>query len=343
MRSVSLRHLLALASQPAKVAAEECHREVASRLDCQAQLTRALSSCKMSSPQEEGPRRTLRMLVEGVGREMGSLGPLLESNVERYHRELELIEMRYSTFIETVVEATVHASNRTVLNALEGLVESHVGAALLLRHQLKAHHLNKKSAVEEHVDLKKMVLDCTADASTLAFLDADDLFELEGFDTNPTVAGVPHHAAHALLEILKNALQSHLESNVKDKPVRVRWSPSESRLTVEDFGKGLEGGSKAFKELARLRPGKRYDRIDQQTSYAAVSNPLGGIQVGLFVAKVHANHFKLPQHQEEDYLLLDSPGPSGLGAIAHLILPNSLNASETLRDLEPLTDALNRL
>jgi len=335
-RALSLRELVARAGAPAREAAVECHWEVLARLEPQARLAAAVHEfAKTAAAKAEA--RTLKMLVEGVAAQLRDAKPLLADNMDAYHRQLASLESRYAMFIATVVDLLQETTDEAALAALEALTESHVGAALLVRHQLQAHagHLennkrlllqskkpSERGVVDLALSLKDVALDAARDAAILAFAETDDLVLVDDSLDGASAVAVPHLLAHALLEIVKNAV------NASSSSVRVRWQ--ESRLVVEDDGPGLPFAQ--FEALSRLRPGKRFDRIQHQTSYAAVPSPLAGIKIGLFAAKVHAAHFRLPG-TDERYLVVDTKNGGG-GSVAELRLPNSLDATERLPDLE---------
>ena len=348
-RGWTFGQLVAQSKKPGLGAAKESHWEVLSRLKPEAKLAEALNTATNGTV-FAGPARTIRMLVAGVTKDLDNLSTLLsDEKLDRYHRELGSIESRYAMLIATVVDLLSAGTEEQgpLFEALELLVESHVGSALLLRHQLQAHagHLENlpeatkrarrpsAGVVDFAMPLRDMVKDAIRDAAMLAFTD-DDVVQNNVPDDK--VLGIPHHSAHALLEILKNAVKAHIDAGVS-RPVTVDWAAP--NLVIRDFGAGLSRDE--FRRRARLTPGKRFDRINEQTTYAAVPHPLGGIKIGLFAAKVHANHFLSSSEsvEEEENLVIDR---CESGTVAELRLPTTLDAVERLPDLDAVIPRLLR-
>mmetsp|Transcript_12011 Transcript_12011/g.38246 ORF Transcript_12011/g.38246 Transcript_12011/m.38246 type:complete len:262 (+) Transcript_12011:334-1119(+) len=259
---------------------------------------------------------------------------------DAYHDELRKAEGRSSLTITSIVDVLREMREADArLEALEVLARAHVGSALLLRHHLSSHaaHLENlpssrraapRGVVRTAVSLRRCVDDAAQEAVALADhagLDGSPSVELDGFDDDEPLAAVPHHLSHVLLELLKNSFKAHLDARKADVPVLVRRRVDASAIAIDvaDFGPGVPGGAPAFQSLASLRPGKRYDRLDRQTSYAAVEDPLAGFGVGLFLARIHAECF------EGNRLLLAS---DPTGATATLLLSGGIDAPE--RDYE---------
>lgn len=105
---------------------------------------------------------------------------------------------------------------------------------------------------------------------------------------------------HVLVEVLKNAMSSNVEkhlletckSNKVTMPpcIYVRLHDTDQSLICEimDQGVGFNGdefAEKAF-EFAFSSSGKRWDRLEEQQSYAMVRSPLGSLGVGLTLSRM---------------------------------------------------------
>lgn len=266
-----------------------------------------------------------------------------------YHTELRKVEERSSLTLTTVVDVLRELrQDDAKLPALETLVRGNIGSALLLRNHLASHaaRLENLPSVRARLaaasgqtgtgaaNVATRLIDCVQDAGHEATMLADHAslegaprLELQGFDSDPSVAAVPHHVSHCILELLKNSFKAHVDAGRTDVPVVVRHRAAHGAvcLDVVDFGRGIPGGTRAFEALARLRPGARYDRVHEQTTYAKVDDPLGGFGVGLCVARLHAEHFM------GSGLLLSS---NDTGSSATLVLVDDAHAIERLPDVD---------
>ena len=99
---------------------------------------------------------------------------------------------------------------------------------------------------------------------------------------------VPSSVRYTLSECLKNAVSATMKraDGVFTKPFVTLSSSDGLAIRVVDDGVGLEENS--GKDLFQFgHVGKiRYDRLNHQTSYAAVRDPLQGIGVGLPISKI---------------------------------------------------------
>ena len=105
---------------------------------------------------------------------------------------------------------------------------------------------------------------------------------------------------HALVEVLKNACSSSVQraddsgddSNPPDVHVQIVDGTSFVSIAVLDQGVGLsEDGIKRAFRFAESSSLKRWDRIDEQTSYAMVRQPLGSLGVGLPLSRMMMGMF----------------------------------------------------
>ena len=314
----SLAALLRLSALPAVEACAATHAELVARLSSQVELCDALVGDGERRGAPLSALKTLQGLHRGVLRDLGAIAPLVgaDAKLELAHRELMRAESRHALTLTSVVDVLSEAAcGPGALGALEAVARQHVGAALLLRHHLASHaaHLENLPSARRgaagpsdevgaiHAALP--VADSVRDAAREVELLADSAavkagvavptVELAG-DLDAAATAPPHHVGQILMELLKNAFRATLEGPSPTAPVRVdiRSRDGGVEVAVKDSGAGVAGGSAAFADLARFRAGRRWNRVDEQTSYAAVPDPLHGIGVGLPVATFHAAHFE---------------------------------------------------
>jgi len=114
---------------------------------------------------------------------------------------------------------------------------------------------------------------------------------------------------HALVELLKNAMKSSVEQSIlvgqqHASPIRVVIGTAPDGgavlkedlvIDIEDDGIGLPASSGDEKDrlfrIGHTSAKKRWDRLDEQQSYAAVRSPLSSLGVGLPVSRIMMQHF----------------------------------------------------
>jgi pyruvate dehydrogenase kinase 2/3/4 len=141
---------------------------------------------------------------------------------------------------------------------------------------------------------------------------------------------------HALVELLKNGMASSVQKAI-DTDLQIPVPELYIKVTshgesgdslvchVFDQGVGLEKESprKAF-EFAKSSSLKRWDRIDEQQSYAMVRAPLGSLGVGLPMSQIMMQSFGGDihlQNRECGYMHKEIGTPLGSGCTSSLILP----------------------
>jgi len=101
---------------------------------------------------------------------------------------------------------------------------------------------------------------------------------------------------------MKNAMKSAVEQSIKvgasqPTPICVDASTENGFLIIDiaDEGLGLPVSSQHDVErlfqIGHSSEGKRWDRLDEQQSYAAVRSPLSSLGVGLPVSRIMMQHF----------------------------------------------------
>jgi Mitochondrial branched-chain alpha-ketoacid dehydrogenase kinase len=137
---------------------------------------------------------------------------------------------------------------------------------------------------------------------------------------------------HALVELLKNAMASSVKQMQRDQhsipsPVHVccQEDGTDHSVTIDivDAGTGWPEGpvETAFLLGHTTAAAKRWDRLDEQQSYAAVQAPLSSLGVGLPISR------HLMEHFEGSLILFNNPeksegdnSRSGKGCTARVVL-----------------------
>ena len=128
---------------------------------------------------------------------------------------------------------------------------------------------------------------------------------------------------HTLVELIKNAFHSTLKRQHSDpQPVHVTISsPFDDERSVcvdiRDYGIGLPSSQSQAPNLfdwGYSSAAKRWDRLDEQQSYAAVRSPMSSLGVGLSTSRLMMQHFG------GDVTLM-SPSDKDGGAVARIVLP----------------------
>ena len=154
--------------------------------------------------------------------------------------------------------------------------------------------------------------------STIVHIQSDDsINDDENFIPPPLIRSWLHHA---LVEVTKNAMTSNVQRLIMQQsstaaavslppPVQINIDkkelPNESkflRIQIKDQGTGLKNRDQAF-GFAQSSTQKRWNRLEEQQSYAAVRQPLGSLGVGLplslLMMRVFGGDLDLSNHDKE--------------------------------------------
>ena len=145
---------------------------------------------------------------------------------------------------------------------------------------------------------------------------------------------------HALVELLKNGMassvQKSIDTNLKipvpDLYVKITSSGEADDSLVchildQGIGLGEDSPKSAFK-FAKSSSLKRWDRLDEQQSYAMVRAPLGSLGVGLPMSQIMMQSFGgdiLLQNRECGYVPKEMGTSLESGCTSSLILPRDDN------------------
>ncbi|KAL9180188.1 hypothetical protein ACHAXT_008158 [Thalassiosira profunda] len=224
-------------------------------------------------------------LVDGEGRAL--LRNFTRQNRKHVSDMLDQIMARHGTSVETMADCVIHARNmeeglpgiltrqfseaELLQNAPNAPVESFLHSRLMI--QILCDHyvsLNKGKPMGA-VSLGADVVDCVDDAVTEA-------------RHQPSSESIP--------------AEVHITI---DKEERSDSGQEHLRIQIIDQGIGLKDKDKAF-GFAQSTSQKRWNRLEEQQSYAAVRQPLGSLGVGLplsrLMLRVFGGELDLSNHEK---------------------------------------------
>eukprot|EP00984_Skeletonema_dohrnii_P012953 scaffold5311_cov124-Skeletonema_dohrnii-CCMP3373.AAC.5 len=192
-------------------------------------------------------------------------------------------------------------SDATILQNPEPFLHSRLLIQLICEHYVSLNKGKPTGAVSIDADILDIVDDATTEAKHVADANLGIAPEVQirsadgPFVPPPIIRSWLHHA---IVEVTKNAMMSTVEK-WDEQPLHQKQSlPSNILIDVSrdtdfmsirvvDNGIGLNAdrSDKAFR-FAASSTQKRWDRIDEQQSYAAVRQPLGSLGVGLSLSNL---------------------------------------------------------
>lgn len=236
------------------------------------------------------------------------------------------IMSRHGSVVETLADAVIYARigcdgssnalpNLLHDNTIESFLHSRLLIQLLCEHYISLHRSNKPTgAITLDANIEGVIDDATTEARHVCdanlgiapevVIEIDDSISLsnegDALKSPPLVRSWLHHA---IVEVTKNAMTSNVqkcysmpqnndanESMPTNVNVRVGIEMTSimcKYLTIEiiDRGLGIQNINQAF-GFAQTSSPKRWDRLDEQQSYAAVRQPLGSLGVGLPLSRL---------------------------------------------------------
>jgi len=192
-------------------------------------------------------------------------------------------------------------TDATILQNPEPFLHSRLLIQLICEHYVSLNKGKPTGAVSIDADILDIVDDATTEAKHVADANLGIAPEVQirsadgPFVPPPIIRSWLHHA---IVEVTKNAMMSTVEK-WDEQPLHQKQSlPSNILIDVSrdtdfmsirvvDNGIGLNAdrSDKAF-QFAASSTQKRWDRIDEQQSYAAVRQPLGSLGVGLSLSNL---------------------------------------------------------
>lgn len=257
---------------------------------------------------------------------------------------LKQIQARHASSVETLASATTSFRRSDLdevdLAAVESATDSFLRARLLVQllcDQYVASHRGTSAVVT--CSLREAAEAAASEASHVCAQNAARAPEMvvTGGDDDATTTMVRPWTHHVLVEVLKNALFAATEAarDDDDAPppvVDVRISEEDDRreVRVVDRGAGLPSDAavaRAFR-FAETDAARRYDRADEQRSYAAPQTvPLRGLGVGLPLSRAMMRTFGGDLILENNQRVDDDA--DAVGCVATVRFPKDVEVPET--------------
>lgn len=203
---------------------------------------------------------------------------------------------------------------QAVEHFVEPILQRRIGIQLLADHYEKLHkspNMFPHGAVQLSSPLWTSIQDAFTEAHNIGelhLLASPDIKKIgdDKSSNNPPAATVVHSwLHHALMEIFKNSIQAVVEyaqeqvgassidsSTLPPVEVEVTQTLDHYRIDIVDEGTGISSNNVASVfEWGRSSAEKRWDRLEEQQSYAAVRSPLRSLGVGLPLSQLFMRHF----------------------------------------------------
>ena len=226
--------------------------------------------------------------------------------VDRFHdadRHLvfstfEQIRSRHASTVETLADIVIalrricSGENVMIHTLVDTFLRGRLGVQLLCDHYVALHQGKPHGAVTFNCRLMDMADDAITQATHICdahFQNTPKVLVEVSRDAMTTLIRPWVH--HTLVELLKNALASSVSSE-KCPSIHLQLEECDDfiSLFVVDQGAGVSDTDEAFR-FASSSVGKRWDRLDEQQSYAMVRSPLQGLGVGLPLSRMLLQHF----------------------------------------------------
>ena len=277
---------------------------------------------------------------------------------QHYVKEVfDQIESRHGSSVETLADAVISArsveglmaplantklgSGLDMLNedSIESFLHSRLLIQLLCEHYISLNKGKTTGAISLDADLVDVVEDAKQDANQICdanlgvcpevIIQPADNNEITNYIARPLIRSWSHHA---IVELSKNAMKSNVEK-WKEEPlvtrepmppavnIKILRNADHLSIQVIDHGVGLdkEREQKAFL-FASSSSQKRWDRLEEQQSYAAVREPLGSLGVGLPMSRMMLRVFG------GDLDLVNRSDTSGCTATMKILCDDSITA-----------------
>jgi pyruvate dehydrogenase kinase 2/3/4 len=218
---------------------------------------------------------------------------------------LEQVRDRHATTMERLVEldATTGATGQ-----LHSIVQARWGIQLLC-----GHYVNLSKGLRGSVSVDSNLLDVVDEAVVEAkhvceahWLTSPEIvwdYDQSAKELLPPVTFVRPWMNHTLVELLKNGMHASVQRARRDNgtnppPMHLEFSHDAEKalvfIDIIDHGIGCDDDvdTELFFGLGHsANSGKRWDRLEEQQSYADVRSPMSSLGVGLPVSRMMMRHF----------------------------------------------------
>lgn len=221
------------------------------------------------------------------------------------------LRARHANTVETVVDvvadmrrlAIKQGGHSAVLTELQERVDiflrRRLGIQLLCDHHAELYKgIKPNGCVSVNAPLAVILNDAVVEAQHIVDVHLQTFPEtIYPATTDLTFTMVQPWVHHTLVELLKNAMASAVVQMKADKavvssPIHIRLETDNNLVIIDivDRGTGVGSVARAF-ELGHTSASRKWDRLNEQQSYAAVRAPLSSLGVGLPVSRYMIEHF----------------------------------------------------
>ena len=235
---------------------------------------------------------------------------------------MEQIRSRHASTVEVMADVTLSTRPYYIIPTLwmDSFLASRFGIQLLCDHAVK---LPKKSTggISIDCDLAGVIMDAVTEAKHMVDAHLPSVPSIILPDTYPHITLIRPWVHHALVELFKNSMAACVKRGRTTEQARImvdiHESEAEIQIHIHDQGQGVSDIPQAF-AFATSNDLKRWDRLEEQKSYAMVRSPLSSLGVGLPLSRCIMQHFG------GDVMLMNRTEPTDrleTGATACIILP----------------------
>jgi pyruvate dehydrogenase kinase 2/3/4 len=225
-------------------------------------------------------------------------------------KTLEQIRDRHATTLERLVDLKLESDEKNDILRVRYSIQ------LLCDHYVKLYKNKDAGAIttiENASDLLDPAISQAQQVCESHWMMAPEVHLQRANPSKPLTLVLPW-VHHTLVELLKNTFHATLQRHSRDPPpVQITLSSDDDAVcvTLQDHGIGLPDSGNLF-AWGYSSAGRRWDRLDEQQSYAAVRSPMSSLGVGLSASRLMMQHFggnvTLSSSQDE-------------GAVARIYLP----------------------
>jgi pyruvate dehydrogenase kinase 2/3/4 len=227
-----------------------------------------------------------------------------KSDKHLLHSTAEQLRSRHARSIETMVQIVSDIRN---IDGDETQVDSHVdeflqgrlGVQLLCDHYVRLYKGSPNGGVSVNCLLADAISDAVTEASHMCDAHLQIFPETLLPEPGLRLTIVRPWIHHALVELLKNAMAASVAKANRDSknevdPVRINLGEDDEMILIDivDEGTGIEQEFEEVFLLGHSTAVKRWDRLDEQQSYAAVRSPLSSLGVGLPTSRWMIEYFR---------------------------------------------------
>ena len=216
---------------------------------------------------------------------------------------LAQVRNRHASTIERWVDMVT--TNRLLQESILQILRGRLGMQLLCDHGVQQLDRHKPQGA---VTMDCSIVDCLEDAYTEAKFLCDAHWQVSPdmdyrVDDDVLVTCVRPWILHAMVELFKNAMNATVcdwdkESSSLPPPIHVTIVNDGDfvQIDIQDQGRGLDDLNEHDIETILFGLGvssadKKWDRLDEQQSYAMVRSPLSSLGVGLPMSRMMMEHF----------------------------------------------------